>query len=72
MSRTCLRGGVVFMKKRVCSGSGLERGFKVMVSNILRNVKDNIKDFSLLPESVLIEPEMIFEDEVIYRKNTET
>ena len=70
MSRTCLRGRVVFIKKRVCSGSGLERGFKVMVSNILRNVKDN-KDFSLLPESVLIEPEMIFEDEVIYRKNTD-
>lgn len=42
-----------------------------MVSNVLRCVTDNIKDFSRIPKSVLIEPEIIFEDEIIYRKNSD-
>lgn len=41
-----------------------------MVSNIIKSVKKNILDFSLLPESVLIEPELKYEDKIIYRKHS--
>lgn len=41
-----------------------------MVSNIIKSVKKNILEFSLLPDSVLIEPELKYEDEIIYRKHS--
>ena len=41
-----------------------------MVSNIIDSVKNNIKDFSILPKSVLTEEVETFEDEVVYRRNS--
>lgn len=41
-----------------------------MVSNLIKNVKHNIKEFSLIPKSVFVEFEEIYKDEIVYRKNT--
>lgn len=41
-----------------------------MVSNLIKNVKHNIKEFSIIPKSVFVEFEEIYKDKIVYRKNT--
>lgn len=43
---------------------------KVMVSNLIKSVKHNIQEFSLIPKSVFVEFQDIYKDEIKYRKNT--
>lgn len=41
-----------------------------MVSDILEQVCNNIREFAVLPKSVLIEEPDVFEDDIVYRKNS--
>ena len=40
-----------------------------MVSNLIKNVKHNIKEFSVIPKSIFVDFKEIYKDEIIYRKN---